>query len=67
MEDLVPKLRELANLILISAFLWAGGRITHGLQEMRARAAKSWQRALTEVIGGFVGFLAIGAALVLLT
>jgi len=65
--DISAQLKEIANLVLISMFLWAGGRITHGLSELRPLAKKTWQRAVTEVIVGFVSFLAIGAVIVLFT
>lgn len=63
--DIVETLKQLADLMIISGFLWAGGRITHGLSSMKELAKKTWQKALTETLTGVVAFLGIGAVIVL--
>jgi len=63
--DLIETIKKLADLMIISGFLWAGGRITHGLGSMKTLAKKTWQKALTETLTGVVAFLGIGAVIVL--
>lgn len=64
-ETFVDAIRGVADLMIVSGFLWSGGRITHGLANMKRLAKETWQKAITETLIGVVALLGFGAVILL--
>jgi len=67
MDEIVLTLKGLANVAIFAFFTLLFQKMFYAIKDMRKLAKKSWQGALTELLAALLGFIGVGAVIVLIT